>query len=154
MKIGFWKHSFVSGVALFGVAAGALVGASGVAVAAPPVSTVTATEVAPQSVENLGLTVRQAKAVQHRHREFGYDPGAIDGYLGTSSWKAIQQAFRDQGVYTGPIDGIVGPETIKALQRSSKSHWGYTGAIDGIAGEGTRAAWARYADYCVDLYGY
>lgn len=154
MRLSVWKRAFVSGAVAVGVAVGTLAGTSATAAAAPTDNTpaVAAADVTPQAVENLGLTTRQAKGVQRRLKEFGYDPGAIDGQLGPNSWKAMQRGLRQLG-YTGPIDGIVGPNTIKALQRAMK-HWGYTGPIDGIAGPGTRAAFARFANYCVNLYGY
>ncbi|MET9208245.1 peptidoglycan-binding domain-containing protein [Streptomyces bacillaris] len=155
MQLRSWKRTFLSSVAVTAIAAASLVGTSATAIAAPMgAPQAIAAEIAPQTVENLGLTVRQAKGVQRRLKETGYDPGTIDGYLGTNSWKASQRAHRAQGRYSGPIDGIVGPETIKAEQRALKQFWGYTGAIDGIAGPGTKAAFARYADWCVALYGY
>ncbi|MDT0489844.1 peptidoglycan-binding domain-containing protein [Streptomyces sp. NPDC012600] len=156
MRLSTWKRSFVSSVAAAGIVVGTLAGASGTAAAAPAdTKSATATKIAPQAVQNLGLSVRQAKGIQRRHQEVGYNPGAIDGQLGTGSWKAIQRALRDHHGYAGAIDGIVGPNTIRALQRSLKANnWGYTGAIDGIAGPGTRAAFARWANWCVDRYNY
>lgn len=157
MRLGNWKRTLVSGVAAAGITAGTLAGATATATAAAPVDTPSAVtaDISPQAVENLGLSIRQAKGVQHRMRAFGYNPGTIDGYLGPNSWKAIQRALRDGGYgYNDAIDGIVGTNTIKALQRMLKESWGYTGAIDGIAGSGTRAAWARFGTWCADRYGY
>jgi peptidoglycan hydrolase-like protein with peptidoglycan-binding domain len=156
MPLNTWKRTFVSGLAAAGIAVGALAVTGPAAAAAPsgapPVAVGAASVLA---TENLGLSNRQGKGVQRRLQEFGYSPGTIDGYLGANSWKAMQRALRDQGYgYSGAIDGIVGPNTVKALQRMLKDHWSYAGAIDGIAGSGTRAAFARFADYCVALYGY
>ncbi|MBB1246128.1 peptidoglycan-binding protein, partial [Streptomyces durbertensis] len=110
-------------------------------------------QITPQAVENLGLTVRQAKGIQRHLWQLGHDPGTIDGQLGTNSWKAMQRSLRSYG-YSDAIDGIVGPNTIKALQRMLKQHWGYSGAIDGIAGSGTRAAFARCGTAWANNYGY
>ncbi|MFE2296391.1 peptidoglycan-binding protein [Streptomyces sp. NPDC059452] len=153
MRLSTWKRTVVSGVAVAGIAVGTLAGAS--AAAAAPVNTAPAVtaEIAPQAVENLGLSVRQAKGLQHRLQVVGHNPGAIDGYLGTNSWKALQRSLRTHG-YTGAIDGIVGPNTIRALQRALKEDFGYTGAIDGIAGSGTRAAFARCGNHWANQYGY
>ncbi|MGW0792816.1 peptidoglycan-binding domain-containing protein [Streptomyces sp. NPDC002911] len=134
------------------VAALATVGASGAAYAvpAPPVA-------APQAaaaVVNLGLTTTQAKHVQcFLDYGWGY-AGAIDGALGTNSWKAMQRylAAYDYADYNGAIDGAVGPQTVMALQRALKRAWGYTGLIDGVAGAGTQAAFVRLSEtskvYC------
>ncbi|GGS52043.1 hypothetical protein GCM10010270_23330 [Streptomyces violaceus] len=155
MRLSVWKRTFVSGVAAAGISVSTLVGASATAVAAPADTTpAVVTKISAQAVQNLGLSIRQAKGVQRRYQELGYAPGTIDGYLGTNSWKAIQRGLRDHNGYTDDIDGIVGPNTIKALQRGLKDHWGYTGPIDGIAGDGTRAAFARFGTWCADKYGY
>lgn len=120
------------------------------AVPAPTSESVASSEdVVPLAVVNLGLSTTQAKYVQCWLRaNWGYT-GAIDGLLGTNSWKAFQRNLKAHWGYTGPIDGIVGSGTIKALQRLLKyGGWGYTGPIDGIAGSGTQAAFKRFADAC------
>ncbi|MEV7997336.1 peptidoglycan-binding protein [Streptomyces sp. NPDC086077] len=134
------------------IAALTTVGASSAAYAvpAPPL-------VAPQAataVVNLGLTTTQAKHVQC-FLAYGWEyNGAIDGALGTNSWKAMQRylAAQDYSDYNGAIDGVVGPQTVMALQRALKRAWGYTGPIDGVAGAGTQAAFARFSEtakaYC------
>jgi len=48
--------------------------------------------------------------------------------------------------YTGAIDGLLGTNSWKAYQRWLKEYWGYTAAIDGIAGSGTKAAFKRLAN--------
>ncbi|MFB7758834.1 peptidoglycan-binding domain-containing protein [Streptomyces xiamenensis] len=134
-------------VAVAGIGAGSLVTA-GTAVAAPSgkQQVVAAESVAPLAVVNLGLTSAEAQKLQRWLKTyFGYT-GAIDGQLGTESWKAMQRFLRQSSGYTDAIDGIVGPNTVKALQRWLKSAWGYTGAIDGIAGSGTQAAFKRFAN--------
>lgn len=96
----------------------------------------------------------RAKGIQRHHQELGYNRGAVDGERGTNSWKAIRRALRIDYGYTDRIDGIVGPNPIEALQRGLKEAWGYTDPIDGIAGSDIRAAFARWANWCVELYGY
>ncbi|MYR95417.1 peptidoglycan-binding protein [Streptomyces sp. SID8374] len=141
-------RTFVSVATAAGIAAGTL-GAAGTSFAATPAQqsapAVSAEAVAPLAVVNLGLSTAQAKKVQGwLKRSYGYT-GAIDGQLGTNSWKAFQRFLRHWG-YDGAIDGVVGSGTVKALQRSLKNQYGYTGAIDGIAGPGTQAAFKRLAD--------
>lgn len=105
--------------------------------------------VVPLAVVNLGLSTTQAKYVQcWLKANWGYT-GAIDGLLGTNSWKAFQRNLKAHWGYTGPIDGIVGSGTVSALQRLLKyGGWGYTGPIDGIAGPGTQEAFKRFANAC------
>ncbi|WP_030218471.1 peptidoglycan-binding domain-containing protein [Streptomyces bikiniensis] len=112
--------------------------------AAQPVAS--AESVTVLAVENLGLNSTQAKKLQRDLKaNWGYT-GAIDGQLGTESWKAMQRFLRAHWGYNDRIDGAVGPNTVKALQRWLKANWGYTGDIDGDAGEGTRAALKRYCN--------
>ncbi|MFG3406834.1 hypothetical protein [Streptomyces sp. NPDC048142] len=101
------------------------------------------------AVVNLGLDRQGAKRVQRwTLTMYGYK-GAIDGLLGTNSWKAMQRWLRSwpgqPSPYRGAIDGIVGPKTIASLQANLKKFEGYKGAIDGIAGPGTKAAFWRKA---------
>ncbi|AGP51663.1 hypothetical protein M271_00110 [Streptomyces rapamycinicus NRRL 5491] len=100
--------------------------------------------VTPLAVNNLGLNTTEAKNIQCWLRGYGYT-GAIDGQLGTNSWKAFQRNLQANYDYTGAIDGVVGTGTKKALQRLLKEAWGYTGAIDGIFGSGSQAAFKRMA---------
>ncbi|MGW2089684.1 peptidoglycan-binding domain-containing protein [Streptomyces sp. NPDC001880] len=140
-------RALASFTALLGIAAGSLA-ASGTAVAATPErrQTVVSGPAAITEVVNLGLSTSQAKRVQFYLRYYaGVYTGAIDGLLGTESWKAMQRELRSYG-YTGAIDGIVGSGTIKALQQFLKNAGFYSGAIDGIAGSGTRAAFAAWAN--------
>lgn len=122
---------------------GTLAGAT-TATAAPaqqvPTQTVTI-----QAVNNLGLTTTEAKSVQCYVRDAGFSPGAIDGQLGSNSWKAWQRFLNDRGFNAGTVDGSVGPNTIRGLQRFL-TYIGYdTGGIDGIAGTKTRAAWKAFS---------
>ncbi|GGV84408.1 MULTISPECIES: peptidoglycan-binding domain-containing protein [Streptomyces] len=139
-------RTFASIVALLGITTGPLA-VSGTAAAATPERhhNVVSGPVAITEVNNLGLTTSQAKQVQFYLRYYlGYYSGAIDGRLGTESWKGMQRMLRAYG-YTGKIDGIVGSGTIKALQQLLKSEGFYSGAIDGVAGSKTRAAFAAWA---------
>ncbi|WP_037604798.1 peptidoglycan-binding protein [Streptacidiphilus rugosus] len=133
------------GLATVAAVAGGGLASAGTALAAPRPA-VAPQLVHPMTVANLGLTVDQAKRVQHWLQEFwGYNDG-IDGQLGTNSWKAMQRSLQQFWGYTGQIDGIVGSGTVSALQRMLKDGgWGYSGAIDGIAGPGTTAAFAAFA---------
>ncbi|MEV0961229.1 peptidoglycan-binding protein [Streptomyces sp. NPDC049910] len=138
--------ALVSFVTATGMAAGGLA-AAGTSAAAVPERTpaANAEAIAPLAVNNLGLSTKDAASLQGKYlRHYGYT-GALDGLLGTNSWKAMQRLLRDTGDYSGTIDGIVGPLTVKALQRYLKRWHGYTGAIDGIVGPGTTAAFRRMA---------
>ncbi|MCS0637979.1 peptidoglycan-binding protein [Streptomyces sp. LP05-1] len=124
---------------------GALVGAT-TATAAParpmPTRTVTVTV---QAVNNLGLSTSEAKSVQCYVRDAGFNPGAIDGQLGSGSWRAWQSFLNDRGFNAGTVDGQVGPNTIRGLQRFLV-YLGYdTGGIDGVAGAKTKAAWKAFS---------
>ncbi|MCZ4515493.1 peptidoglycan-binding domain-containing protein, partial [Streptomyces sp. ActVer] len=99
--------------------------------------------VAPLAVVNLGLNTRHAMNWQCWLRDTGYDPGTIDGLLGTSSWKAAQRKFDALGYYDDSIDGIVGPNTIRALQRYLNLQ-GANLAVDGVAGSATTAAFWEF----------
>ncbi|MEV7340831.1 peptidoglycan-binding domain-containing protein [Streptomyces sp. NPDC093544] len=129
--------ALVSVTAAVGIAAGGLATA-GTATAAPASAQQQAAsaEVAPLAVVNLGLNIAHAKSWQCWLRDTGYDPGTIDGMLGTNSWKAAQEKFEAMGYYDDSIDGIVGPNTIKALQRYLNLH-GAKLDVDGIAGSAT-----------------
>lgn len=143
-------RALVSATAVVGIAAGSLAGAGASFAASAPVSkpAVSSETVTPLAVVNLGLSYGQATNVQCwlKNGGWGYT-GALDGQLGTNSWKAFQRylaAYRD---YNDAIDGIVGTNTKKALQRELKyGGWGYTGLIDGDFGSGSQAAFKRFAD--------
>ncbi|GAA4066170.1 peptidoglycan-binding protein [Streptomyces shaanxiensis] len=145
MRPNVWTRTLVSVSAVVGLAAGSLATA-GTAFAAQDAKPAVSSEVSVLAVNNLGLTAAEAKKVQDWLKQYWGYTGAIDGQLGTNSWKAFQRCLKQYWGYTGEIDGIVGPNTIKALQRLLKAHWGYTGAIDGIAGSGTKAAFKRFAN--------
>ncbi|MEV4970264.1 hypothetical protein [Streptomyces scopuliridis] len=88
------------------------------------------------AVNNLGLSTTKARYVQCRLQDHYDYNGALDGRLGSGSWKAMQRDLKAHWGYKGAIDGIVGSGTVKGLQRSMKKHQGYSGKIDGIAGPG------------------
>ncbi|MFH8469115.1 peptidoglycan-binding protein [Streptomyces sp. NPDC017991] len=140
-------RTLVSVTAALGIAAGGLATAgAGFAASAPTVkSAAISQEAAPLAVVNLGLNTTEAGYVQCWLKDFWSYTGAIDGQLGTNSWKAMQRNLKAHWGYTGAIDGIVGSGTVSGLQRSLKAHQGYTGPIDGIAGSGTQAAFKRFA---------
>jgi hypothetical protein len=141
----------VSATAIVSIAAGSLVGAN-VGFAAPQptaIGTLTAGDVSVLAVNNLGLTTSEAKSVQCYVRDAAprgkFNPGAIDGQLGTTSWKAWQLFLNDRGYQAGTVDGDVGPNTIRALQRFLVAIGYDTGGIDGVAGTKTRAAWKSFS---------
>ncbi|MGW0951435.1 peptidoglycan-binding protein [Streptomyces sp. NPDC002545] len=128
---------------------GSIVAMSPSQAASAPAATAAANSgtVAPLAVVNLGLSTTQATYVQCwlKYGNYGYT-GALDGQLGTESWKAFQRYLKPTYGYTGAIDGIVGSGTVSALQRLLKAHYGYTGAIDGKAGRGTQDAFKTFAN--------
>lgn len=127
-------RTLVSTAAVIGIAAGSLAGAgASLAAPAPAAQTTAATqEVSVLAVNNLGLSTWQAKQWQCFIRDQGFNPGTVDGKLGTASWKATQKAFNAWALDAGTVDGIVGPDTIRALQR-------FLGVpVDGIAGPQTK----------------
>ncbi|MGA6226797.1 peptidoglycan-binding domain-containing protein [Streptomyces umbrinus] len=140
--------ALVSVTTAVGIAVGGLATAgTATAVPAPARQQAASAEVAPLAVVNLGLSTAQAKDWQCWLRALGYNPGTIDGQLGTDSWKAAQRFFNSLNFDAGTVDGIVGPDTIQALQRYLNSrNLGYDLAVDGIAGTRTKAAFAHYAD--------
>ncbi|CAL9568662.1 peptidoglycan-binding domain-containing protein [Streptomyces sp. enrichment culture] len=137
--------TLVSVTAAVGIAAGGLATA-GTAMASPASArqAVSAEAVAPLAVVNLGLDTAHAKSWQCWLRTTGYDPGTIDGQLGTNSWKAAQRKFDAMGYYDDSIDGIVGPNTVKALQRYLNLH-GASLAVDGQAGPKTKSEFWDFA---------
>ncbi|KUL22497.1 peptidoglycan-binding domain-containing protein [Streptomyces regalis] len=142
-------RTVVSVTAAVGIAAGSLAGA-GTAFADTAQTTkpaVSAQDISVLAVNNLGLSSQQAKNTQCflRTAPARYT-GAIDGLLGTESWKAMQRWLKEYWRYRDSIDGIVGRNTIMALQRMLAHGWDYNGAIDGIAGSGTKAAFKRFAN--------
>lgn len=106
-------------------------------------------EVGTLAVNNLGLNTVQAKKWQCYLRYWNFNPGTIDGQLGTDSWKAAQRFFNYYG-YNGDValvvDGVVGPNTIRALQRFLDGRNGINLDITGIAGPKTKDAFATFAD--------
>ncbi|MER5886749.1 peptidoglycan-binding domain-containing protein [Streptomyces sp. NPDC001941] len=133
-------------VAALGV--GTVAGATAATAAPSAVKTSQAT-VTVQAVNNLGLSKPEAQSVQCYVRDAApvgkYNPGAIDGQLGTASWKAWQLFLNDRGFNAGTVDGQVGPNTIRGLQRFL-NYIGYdTGGVDGVAGTKTRAAWKAFS---------
>ncbi len=144
MRPNVMTRSILSATVVAGLAMGTLAGTgTSFAASAPkaqPAVSILATN-------NLGLTSDQAQKLQRWLAVHYKYTGAIDGLLGTNSWKAMQRFLAENWGYEDEIDGIVGPNTIKALQWYLKSAFRYKGEIDGIAGPETRAAFARFAEY-------
>ncbi|MBK3577378.1 peptidoglycan-binding protein [Streptomyces sp. MBT65] len=92
---------------------------------------------------NLGLSTERAKNWQCRLRDNGYDPGPINGILGTESWRAAQTMFNDLGLRTGPADGDPTTNTIAPLQRYLNL-FGYGLVVDGNAGPLTKVAFSDF----------
>ncbi|MEV2192690.1 peptidoglycan-binding domain-containing protein [Streptomyces phaeochromogenes] len=140
-------RTLVSVTTAVGIATGSLA-AAGTTVAAPVQDTKAVAgveDVAPLAVNNLGLSSAEAKNVQDWLKKYWGYAGAIDGLLGTNSWKAYQRCLKEYYGYSGAIDGVVGSGTVSALQRMLKRVAGYDGAIDGIAGPKTKAAFKWWA---------
>ncbi|MEU8733639.1 peptidoglycan-binding protein [Streptomyces tendae] len=96
---------------------------------------------------NLGLTTRQAQAVQGWLQDRYAYPGPINGELDNESWRYLQIEMTVFGTYNGPIDGIVDSDTIAALQLLLRPPIaGYQGPIDGVDSPATEAAFALYAE--------
>ncbi|KOU33631.1 peptidoglycan-binding domain-containing protein [Streptomyces sp. WM6378] len=126
---------------------GTLAGAT--AATAAPAQQVPGGTITIQAVNNLGLSTSEGKSVQCYVRDAAprgkYNPGTIDGQLGTNSWKAWQLFLNDRSFNAGTVDGQVGPNTISGLQRFLVAIGYDTGGIDGIAGPKTRAAWQAFS---------
>jgi len=137
--------ALVGATTAVGIAVGGLATA-GTATAAPaPVQQQVggADAVTPLAVNNLGLNTARAKNWQCWLRLVGFDPGAIDGQLGTGSWKAAQRHFNHLGYNAGAVDGIVGTSTIRALQAYLNSYGAHL-VVDGVAGSATRTAFWNF----------
>lgn len=143
--------ALVSATTAVGIVAGGLA-AAGTAMAAPAPAqqqTTSAEAVAPLAVVNLGLTTTQAKKWQCYLRDWHFNPGTIDGRLGTDSWKAAQRFFNrwgHNGDVTLVVDGDVGPATIRALQRFLDGRVDDLD-IDGVAGPKTKDAFAEFTTW-------
>ncbi|MBT2419078.1 peptidoglycan-binding protein [Streptomyces sp. ISL-22] len=150
MRSNALTRTVISLTAVVGLAAGT-VAAAGTSFAASPQATkaaVSAQDVSVLAVNNLGLNTERAKNWQCWLRDWNYNPGTIDGQLGTNSWKAAQRFLNDRGHNAGTVDGALGPNTIRALQRYLNT-FGYGLAVDGDAGPATRAAfWDFNATGC------
>jgi lysozyme family protein len=143
-----------AGAAAVGLAGLGIANPAQAATVSPARSTVITSEVralASQSTENLGLTTREAQAIQRFvAARYGYT-GAINGELGTDSWMALQRELVKFGSYSGPIDGLVDTDTVAALQQLlAPPIAGYTGPIDGVVNSATEAAFALYAETLIE----
>ncbi|MGW0369040.1 peptidoglycan-binding domain-containing protein [Streptomyces coeruleorubidus] len=148
MRSRILARTLVSAVTVVGIAAGGLAAAGSSFAASEPVTKPAAGsgEISTLATNNLGLTAAQAKNVQRwLVKHWGYND-AIDGELGTDSWKAFQRALKAHWGYPGAIDGDPGENTVKALQRLLKKGYGYGGAIDGDPGKGTQIAFKKFSE--------
>ncbi|GAA4030837.1 peptidoglycan-binding protein [Streptomyces sp. NBC_01352] len=148
MRPNVLTRTAISLTAVVGLAAGT-VAAAGTSFAAPDAKPAVSSEVSVLAVNNLGLNTARAQRWQCWLRDTGYNPGTIDGQLGTNSWKAAQRKFNDLGLNAGTVDGVVGTNTIKALQRYLNI-FDYGLAVDGVAGPATKAAFWDFNEinYC------
>ncbi|MFE6625475.1 peptidoglycan-binding protein [Streptomyces sp. NPDC008086] len=142
-------RTVVSLTAVLGLAAGTVAAAgTGFAAAQPAAKpAVSAQDVSVLAVNNLGLNTARAKNWQCWLRDRGYNPGTIDGQLGSNSWKAAQRFLNARGHDAGTVDGVVGPDTIRALQRYLNLFgdiFGYHLDVDGVAGPETRSAFWKF----------
>jgi peptidoglycan hydrolase-like protein with peptidoglycan-binding domain len=64
---------------------------------------------------NLGLTTRQAQAVQGWLQDRYAYPGPINGESDNESWRYLQIEMTVFGTYNGPIDGVDSPATEAAF---------------------------------------
>ncbi|CAL9537372.1 peptidoglycan-binding domain-containing protein [Streptomyces sp. enrichment culture] len=141
-------RALVSVATTAGIAVGSLA-AAGTATAAPePARQRAASAQAVSAVNNLGLTRAQAREWQRLLLKYGFNPGKVDGLLGTQSWKASQGYLNHRGFRAGKEDGILGPDTIRALQRYLNDSGGYRLVVDGIAGPRTKAAFRDHLCGC------
>ncbi|MEV7755633.1 peptidoglycan-binding domain-containing protein [Streptomyces griseofuscus] len=150
MKSNALARTLVSVAAFIGISAGSLAGAGASFAASQPTAkpAVSAQRVSILAVNNLGLTTTQARHWQCELRYYHFNPGTIDGQLGTDSWKAAQNLFNN-GYYADKpltVDGIVGTETIKALQNYLNAE-GWNLTVDGVAGSKTRDAFASHNSF-------
>ena len=83
------------------------------------------------------VSVEEGKTLQRVAQRGGYT-GAVDGVLGTNSWKGVQTVLKNQGFYSGTVDGVPGENTWKGVQRLAQLG-GYTGPVDGFPGSYTYA---------------
>lgn len=146
MRPNVWTRTLLSVTAVAGLAAGGLATA-GTSFAAQDVKPAVNSEVSILAVNNLGLNTERAKNWQCWLRDRGYNPGTIDGKLGTNSWMAAQRLLNARGHNAGDVDGAVGPNTIRALQKYLNTFgdiFGYHLEVDGIAGPETRSAFWKF----------
>lgn len=145
--------ALVSATAAVGIAAGGLTTAgTAMAAPAPAKQQVVTGEAGTLAVVNLGLTNGQAEKWQCYLRYWGFDPGTIDGYLGSNSWMAAQRFFNYYG-HNGDVrlavDGDVGPNTIRALQRFLDGRNAIHLDITGTAGPKTKRAFSTFATHSI-----
>ncbi|WP_399887126.1 peptidoglycan-binding domain-containing protein [Streptomyces sp. BBFR51] len=142
-------RALVSVTTAAGIAVGGLAAASTATAAPEPAQqrTASAGAVSVLAVNNLGLSTGPAREWQRHLLKYGYNPGKLDGLLGTQSWKAAQDYLNHMGFRAGTVDGIVGPDTIRALQRFL-NHEGFHLVVDGVAGAQTKAAFRHYNCGC------
>lgn len=127
--------------AVAGITVGGFMGTGLAAPQPAPAPAASAPSASVLAVNNVGLNNTQARHWQCYLDSWGFDPGTIDGQLGTNSWKAAQSFFNYYDYNVGNklvVDGIVGTNTIKALQN-------FLGVgIDGQVGDETKGAFRDF----------
>ena len=72
-------------------------------------------------LSKVGSRGEEVRKIQTKLREYGYDPGSVDGIFGEKTRKAVIAFQRDNGLTQ---DGIAGPKTLAALGITGSSGLG------------------------------
>jgi lysozyme family protein len=116
MRKNMLRRVLVTATAATALVTGSLAGATTSFATPAQTGAASSTEVSPLAVVNLGLSTTQARYLQCYLKNGGWGyTGALDGELGTNSWKAMQRRLADGFGYNDSIDGIVGTNTVMAL---------------------------------------
>ncbi|WP_019061325.1 hypothetical protein [Streptomyces prunicolor] len=144
MRSNVLARTLVGVTAVVGLSVGSLATAGTSFAASPPAAkpAVNAPTIGiPIPPNNFGLSTERAKDWQCRLRDNGYDPGPINGILGSESWRAAQTMFNDLGLRAGPVYGDPATNTLVPLQRYLNL-FGYGLTVDGDAGLRFQAAFS------------
>ena len=72
-------------------------------------------------LSKVGSRGEEVRKIQTKLKEYGYDPGSVDGIFGEKTRKAVIAFQRDNGLTQ---DGIAGPKTLAALGITGSSGLG------------------------------
>lgn len=72
-------------------------------------------------LSKVGSRGEEVRKIQTKLKEYGYDPGSVDGIFGEKTRKAVIAFQRDNGLTQ---DGIAGPQTLAALGITGSSGLG------------------------------